>query len=200
MDRILNLYIKTIYPNTVDFKTTIKIKTIIEHLLDNNFDDKFILNYLIENGPSLKECLWKDSLLKKDAFYYHNKLRITPKSSIWNVNIKEKSNKFYLEMKIDFKMSDLLEYYYTTLNIPVSFRDYKRDSGAFRYMLNKKYLNNLESIDFVLTLIDYNKENENDFLSSPFDLKYQKEVYNKLNYIINNSKYNKIIWRNYNDM
>lgn len=199
MDKILNLYIKTIYPH-VDSQLKIKAKVIIDHLQDNGYSEKFILNYLIENGPSLKDFLWKDSLLKKDTFYYHSKLRITPKSPVWNVNIREKTNKFYLEMKIKFTIDDLLEYYYSTLNIPIAFKDYKRDSGAFKYMLSKKYLDNLESIDFVLSLIDYNKENENDFLSSPFDLKFQKEVYNRLDYIINNSKYNKIIWRNYNEL
>lgn len=199
MEKILNLYIKTIYPSG-DEKLKTRTRLVISHLKDNNYSDQFILNYLVENGPLLKDFLWDDSLLRKDAFYYHNKLRITSKSSVWNVNMKEKSTKFYLEMKINFTMDDLLEYYYSNLNIPVGFRDEKRDSGAFKYMLSKAYLNNLESIDFVLSLIDYNKENENDFLSTPFDLKFQKEVYNRLSYIINNSKYNKIIWRDCNGL
>ena len=199
MEELLNLYINITYGYQIDTKERNKIKNIVGYLYDNNYTNKFIIEYLLKNGTVLIDDLWKDSLLKPNTFYYHNKLRITSNSPIWNVHIQEKTTKFYLEMIINFSIEDLLDYYYTKLSIPLEFRDTKRDAGAFKHMLNKKYINKVESVDFLLALIDYNKEMKNESIISPFDLKYQREVYNRFQYIIDNSKYNHIIWRDYND-
>ena len=203
IDKILNIYIELNFGYEIDKFKKNKIKNIIGHLVDNDYDEIFIINYLLKNGPILIDELWDNSLLKPNTFYYHNKLRITPECAIWNVYKKEECCKFYLEMKINFTIDDLLNYFYTTFNVPLELRDYKRDIGAFNHMLGKRYVKDVETIDYLLALIDYNKVESIEsgtFISNPFELKFQTEVYNKFQYIINNSKYNKIIWRDYNDV
>lgn len=171
------------------------IKRIIYYLQDNDFNNKQILNYLLEYGSELNEILWENSLLKPNTFYYHEQLTLMPEPAIWNPNIKEQSQKFYLEMKIKYTIDDLLNYYYNELLVPIELRDTNKDKGAFEHMLKKYIKFNIEAIDFILYLIDYNKQ-ENSFITNVFDLqKYERETYEKTKYILENNIYKEIIWR-----
>lgn len=178
-----------------DINENDELKKTIYYLQDNNFTKKQIINYLFKYGSVLDESLWEDSILKPDTFYYHEQLTIMPGPAIWNPNIKEQSQKFYLEMKIKYTIYDLLEYYYNELLIPIELRDTNKDKGAFEHML-KKYINfKVEPIDFVLYLIDYTKQ-ERKFITNVFDLQvHERETYEKINYITENNIYKNIIWR-----
>lgn len=195
MENIINTYISVTYGYTYNKDNIDKVKRIVYYLHDNNYDDAYILKYLLNYGEILDSSLWDNSLLKPNTFYYHHLLTIMPGPSIWNPNIKERVNKFYLEMKIKFTIDDLLNYYYKELLVPVELRNYDKDKGAFEYLLNTYTKFKVQPIDFILFLIDYNK-NEKVYISNVFDLqKYERETYEKINYMIENSIYKNIIWR-----
>ena len=62
-------------------------------------------------------------------------------------------------------------------------------------MLKKYTKFRCEPIDFILYLIDYNKQQEA-FVTNVFDLqKYERETYEKINYIVENSLHKNIVWR-----
>lgn len=196
IEKVINDYLALTYGSMIDDADTLNnIKKIAYYLLDNKYDDSDILKYLITNNTELVDSLWDDSLLKPDTFYYHEQLTIMPGPSVWNPNIKEESNKFYLEMKIKYTINDLLNYYYNNLLIPVELRNTKKDSKAFEHMLKQYNKFKMQPIDFVLYLIDYSTL-EGNRISNVFDLqKYEREVYDKTNYIIENTINKNIIWR-----
>lgn len=194
IEKIIDTYLLVTYGCKIN--NTDNIKRIIYYLLDNEYEYDFILKYLLTYGPCLDDSLWDNSILKPNTFYYHNSLTIMPGASIWNPNMKEKAPKFYLEMKIDFTIDDLLNYYYHELLIPIELRNYDKDKGAFEHLL-KTYNNKfkVEAIDFILFLIDYNKK-EKSYITNVFDLqKHERETYDKVNYIVENSIHKDIIWR-----
>lgn len=196
LDKLIESYAYVVYGHIIEDEDLLKrLKRTINYLIDNNYDNTFIFSYLLDHGPVISEVLWHNTLLKPDTFYYHEQLVIMPGPSIWHPNMKEKSQKFYLEMKIKYTIDDLLNYYYTELLIPVELRDKNKDKGAFEHMLNKYTKFRCEPIDFILYLIDYNKQQEA-FVTNVFDLqKYERETYEKINYIVENSLHKNIVWR-----
>lgn len=196
IEKVINDYLALTYGSMIDDTDTLNnIKKIAYYLLDNKYNDSDILKYLITNNTELVDSLWNDSLLKPDTFYYHEQLTIMPGPSVWNPNMKEESSKFYLEMKIKYTINDLLSYYYNNLLIPVELRNTKKDGKAFEHMLKQYNKFKMQPIDFVLYLIDYNAF-EGNRISDVFDLqKYEREVYDKTNYIIENTINKNIIWR-----
>lgn len=196
LDKLIESYAYVVYGHIIEDENLLKkLKRTINYLIDNNYDNTFIFSYLLDYGPVISEVLWHNTLLKPDAFYYHEQLTIMPGPSIWHPNMKEKSQKFYLEMKIKYTIDDLLNYYYTELLIPVELRDRNKDKGAFEHMLKKYTKFRCEPIDFILYLIDYNKQQEA-FVTNVFDLqKYERETYEKINYIVENSLHKNIVWR-----
>ena len=192
MENIINTYLSVTYGYCTD---STDVKRTVYYLHDNGFNKHDILTYLLNFGEGLHSILWENSLLKPDTFYYHSCLTIMPSPSIWSPGTKEKSSKFYLEMKIKFTIDDLLNYYYNELLIPVELRNYNKDKKAFEYLLKEYTKFKVESIDFILFLIDYNKDEKN-YIGNVFDLqKYERETYDKVNYIVENSIYKDIVWR-----
>ena len=61
MEELLNLYINITYGYQIDTKERNKIKNIVGYLYDNNYTNKFIIEYLLKNGTVLIDDLWKDS-------------------------------------------------------------------------------------------------------------------------------------------
>lgn len=195
---LTDIYVRIVYGYDIEDKRN--IKRIVGYLKSNDYTDAQIISYLIVNGDTLDDSLWQDSLLKPNTFYYHNLLRIRPKAPIWHPEKGyEEIEPFFLEMKINFTLDDLLNYYYTNIRVPVELRDYNKDIGALKFLLNKYNKMQVESIDFVLCLIDINKENEN-FTSSVLNLdKYNTQALDKINNIVANTKSKEIVWREYND-
>lgn len=181
------------------------------YLIDNGYDFKDILNILRNSNiedcfrpESLPDCLWENSLVKRDTYYYHSSLHITSKPPKWNPEtLKVEYEPFFMEMRIRFTIDNLLDYYYKTCAIDVSLRNEKRDVGAFEHLL-KTYTNvveDVEGLDIVLMLIDEAATNQA-LLSNPLKLQeYEAEVILHCKKFAIEAKYNnanKIVWRNSN--
>lgn len=201
INSIYNKYIGIVYGYELEDKELINtIKINIGYLIDNNLSDEEALYYMFLHHGNIENDLWKDKLTKPNTFYYHSLLRITNDVPTWNPEEKEKTSKFFLEMKFNFNMDNLLNYYYSQLLVPVELRDYKRDSGALQHLLNKYNFSNWDSLDFILTLIDIANTNETQ-ICNVFDLeKNTKDAFERLSYICDFIKTKEIIWRDYYGM
>ena len=191
---LINTYVSIAYGYDISQDEKRNIYNFVCYLFDNNFNYDYILNYLLEYGTEITNKLYDNSLLKPDKFYYHSELRIMPDTSIWNPNMKEISNKFYLEMKTQYSIDDLLDYFYYTLSIPNALKNYKRDKGALESLIKQYRIDGIESIDLILFVIDYNIDNK-DNISSPFDLKVDRDLIRRIATIVDSSPYKKVIWR-----
>lgn len=187
------------------------------YLKDNNFDTKDILKILRNamkeidknnleipiRGEDLPNELWNNSLLEKNRFYYSDILHIKSKAPSWNpITFKEECEPFFLEMKINFTMDDLLIYYYDKCRVPQGLRDDKKNSGALNHLI-KKYekFNNIPGLDYVIALIDKaNKDIDKNFFSDVFEIEnYNKEVIEEFTAMYEQAvfeKTNVIVWRN----
>lgn len=198
------------YPfETDEYKN--KSQKTIDYLLDAGVSEELICKF-IEEAPAndyiasdmLPEWLWDNSLLCKDSFYFHNILQITSKPPSFDPRTgKETVSPFFLEMKITYTMNDLIRYFYRKIGLDLMLLDTKRDSAAFKYLLDRyaKVAQFVEPIDFVLSLIDHAKSISEDgnTVRSIFDIKnYEQEVYKNLQNKVAEAtlaKANKIIWR-----
>lgn len=178
------------------------------HLKDNGYDEKFLINNIKIFPPKMvlefkdiPDDLWKDSILKKGIFYYHNKLHILSPAPFWDLeNNKVVTHKFYLEMKIKFTVTNLIDYYYDNFPKMDNLIEESKDIGAINY-LYKRYesiIDIVEPVDFILFLIDEAKEsgeNIEDILSLK---KFEEKTLTYLKAKVLNAKAenkNKIIWR-----
>lgn len=174
----------------------------IDYLYDNLFSDSNIIEILSTlkkesiKYSDLPNSLWKDSLLKRDTYYFHSKLQILskpPKLSIDSI-ITPKEIKFFKEMKISFTKDDLLNFFYSKSNSLI-IKDYSRDIGAIEYLL-KRYSNQLmEPVDICLYLIEDYVQCVSSLLSLT---NYEVELLEKINTIYYDnyrSRTNKIIYR-----
>ena len=145
----------------------------------------------------LPKTLWENSLIEQDHFYYHHALRLTSPPP----SINSKSSPFYLEMKIRFTMTDLIDYFYKELYLDSILRDDRRDSSQFNTILKqfKRFLP-IEPLDMTLSLIDYAKHTQA-YVYEPFDIKNGKaiaETHEKLKQNMSQAKLAKadqVVWR-----
>ena len=187
------------------------------YLKDNNFDTKDILKILRNamkeidknnleipiRGEDLPNELWNNSLLEKNRFYYSDILHIKSKAPSWNpITFKEECEPFFLEMKINFTIDDLLIYYYDKCRVPQGLRDDKKNVGALNHSI-KKYekFNNIPGLDYVIALIDKaNKDIDKNFFADVFEIEnYNKEVIEEFTAMYEQAvfeKTNVIVWRN----
>jgi len=195
------------YPFNTDNNKIITELT-IQHLLDNEIEEEKILKEIIKvkdgyiapnNIPSI---FWKDSLLNKDIFYTHKLLQLTSKPPKLDKNkIITDNSKFYIEMKIQFTIEDLYEYYINWLKRSILYTDKKKDIGGFNYMLlSYSKIQYITSIDIILKAIDYAKDKSYLTFTSSIQLKdvidnciLKDMIYkNSLGY---KNGYHTIIWR-----
>jgi len=187
----------------------IKSKKIIDHLIDAGVPTNLILKF-VEEAPAsnyltpdmLPDWLWDGSLLKKDTFYYHNTLQITSKPPVFNPRTgKATVYPFFLEMKIQYTMDELIRYFYSKLKVDPALIDKKRDAAAMTYLMEryKKVAPFIESIDYVLFLIDYASTDDEDQNTSILDIKkYEAEMLQTLQHKVEEATLagaNKIVWR-----
>lgn len=193
-------------PIDEDFKRTLATAN---YLKDNNMDEKTIFKILLECnkdkicGEDLPESLWEKSLLKKNIFYYSDIFHIKSNPPRWNpVTFKEECPEFFLEMKINFTMNDLLNYYYEKCRVPLALQNDKRDAGAFTHLINKyNAFEIIPGIDYVVALINKASEDKNKkIFTEIFEIeKYKEEIITDFEIIANEAKHsksNKIVWRN----
>ena len=217
MKRIVyDLYILTagIEPSEKAFNRTLATAN---HLKDNGYNKKRILeilsqsikdkinkdNEIIVYGEDLPEDLWSHSLLQKNKFYYSDILHIKSNPPTWNpVTFKEECEPFFLEMKIDFTIVDLLDYYYDKCRVPQGLQDDKKNGGALLHLI-KKYdaFNNVPGLDYVIALIDRaSKDIDKNFFADVFEIEsYNKEVIEEFSAMYEQAifeKTNVIVWRN----
>lgn len=154
------------YPNN-EIKIRITEDT-IDYLKDNKLtSDKIIETLKLSNcqdclyPENLPDELWNDSLIKRNRFYYHNRLQLISKAPTLNILTgKIITYPFYKEIIINFTIKDLIDYFYTTMDISKELMDIKKDSGSFNYLF-KKYsaIKDIETLDLILVMIDITKQN-----------------------------------------
>lgn len=182
-------------------------KATLDHLIDNNLTERDIIS-MIKDFPAkmalepsdLPNKLWENSLLNRDTFYYHSELHITSPAPYWDFeNDRIVSSRFFLEMKIQYSIRDLIQYYYKKFPRDIRLIDEKKDIGTMEYLLNKyKNIAFIESVDFILFLIDEAADSGYE-LTEMIDLKrFETQAFDYLEHKTMNAaveKMNKIIWR-----
>ena len=157
-------------------------------LMDNGFTNKEAQKLMLDNNLNTDGLLYKDSIIttSDSTVYFHNELQIHSKPGSYNpeTGVVEKQP-YYLEMRYRYTMDELLDYYYNKLMVPVHFRNNKRDIGAFKHIINDYKLNDINTVDFILFIIDYVVSKEVK-ISNPLDLKnWAQQTYEYLEtYII----------------
>lgn len=105
---------------------------------------------------------------------------------------------FYKEIIINFTMKDLIDYFYTAMDISKELIDIKKDSGSFNYLF-KKYsaIKDIETLDLILVMIDITKQNHR--VTNIINIEeYNSEAINILRSWQKEARIadaNKIIWR-----
>jgi hypothetical protein len=121
--------------------------------------DQFAYDYpqLVTNVYHIDEIMSKkeppNNLIEPDVFYYHNALReVSPPTRIIKDPVTgqfiRQSQPFYLEIKKRFTMQDLLNYWYTQMEITPNEHMIRQDEGKFKYILSNY------TLDEVLFAID----------------------------------------------
>lgn len=161
-----DFYYTEVYGSTPDEQHQTVTRNTIQYLEECGYLNTEILHILqqcgrhIELRPTdLPASLWEPYLTKPNQFYYHHVLQLTSPPPYYDIHRKrEVMESYYMEMKIRFGMNDLITYFYDTLSIDLELMDKKRDAGRFSTLL-KKYdrLSFVDSLDFVLSLIDFAK-------------------------------------------
>lgn len=203
---LLDFYYYNLGTEPTEFEREIT-KATLGHLIDNNLTEKDIIN-IIKDFPAkmalepsdLPNSLWENSLLNRDTFYYHSELHITSPAPYWDFeNDRIVSSRFFLEMKIQYSIRDLIQYYYKKFPRDIRLIDDKKDNGTMEYLLNKyKNIAFIEPVDFILFLID-EAANSDYELTEMIDLKrFETQAFSYLEYKTMNAaveKMNKIVWR-----
>lgn len=190
---ILNNYIELIYGFEVKDPYVInQITRVIGYLKDNDYTDDEIMHYLLHNGPVIGEALF--NTLTKCVLYHNSELVIEPTAPIWHPEKGYEAVKYYREPRCRFTMDDLLDMFYTKIKVPHELQDRKRDSGAFRHLLEKYNFKYFTSLDFVITMIKLAEE-YGVCSTSVFEIeKYADKALEMLTESVENNKLS-IIWR-----
>jgi hypothetical protein len=146
-----------------------------QRLLDNGYSDKEATKILIDTKLNINEYKHEDSIIDSidsiDPLYRHHELQIHSKPGGFDpATCTIIKRPYYLEMRQRYTMNDLLNYYYTKLIVPPLFRDEKRDIGAFNHLINSFKSPVINSVDFILFVIDYAASNGYK-TNNPLDLK-----------------------------
>ena len=190
---ILNNYIELIYGFEVKDPYIInQITRVIGYLKDNDYTDDEIMHYLLHNGPVIGEALF--NTLTKCVLYHNSELVIEPTAPIWHPEKGYEAMKYYREPRCRFTMDDLLDMFYTKIKVPYELQDRKRDSGAFRHLLEKYNFKYFTSLDFVITMIKLAEE-FGVCSTNVFEIeKYADKALEMLTESVENNKLS-IIWR-----
>lgn len=142
-----------------------------QRLIDNGYTDKEAKNILINSKLDIDNYEHADSIIDGDKLYRHCELQIHSIPGGFDPEtctiIKRP---YYLEMKSRYTMNNLLDYYYTKLVVPMLFRDEKRDIGAFKHLFSSFKSPLIDSVDFILFVIDYVSSYEYK-VNNPLELK-----------------------------
>lgn len=185
-----------------DNNTITKTKLLFDYLSESGLSEKDLLITILNDFPNkdlltpedLPNSLWDNSLLERDKFYFHKELQIISPPPTW-----DECFPFYLEMKIQYTINNVLDYFVQTFNINSEWINKEKELGSIKYLLKdyKKY-SFVEPIDFILHLIDYTKSISVN-VNSIYDLReYEIETAEFLTLDVENAKTikkNVVIWR-----
>ena len=144
-----------------------------QRLLDNGYSIQEANNILINTKLNIDNYEHADSIINPeiDPVYKHHELQIHSKPGGFDpATCTIIKSPYYLEMKCRYTMDNLLDYYYNKLIIPPLFRDTKRDIGAMNHLMSSFKSPILNSVDFILFVIDYVASNEYK-VTNPLELK-----------------------------
>ena len=153
---------------------------------------------------ALPDWLWEDSLVERNAYYYHHVLHLIPPAPRFNPHTRSETSSpfFYIEMRIRFTMDDLIDYFYNTTMVSKDLMDRKRDAGSLKYLLNKySKLGFVQALDVVLSLIDAVASDKNQItpVTSILDIaSYEADVHERLKTMTAQARLyraDRIIWR-----
>lgn len=199
IDALLCFYTSHINGEETSEEISSHNRNVIEYFLNAGADKSKILDAIIDIKPtedgkidkqSILSKLFKETLLKEGAYYYHKELIVTP-----GIPAPGESYTHYKEPKIVYSVGQALDYFYNKFKVNKEWISEKQDVGALNFLLNEyKKFNFIEPIDFFLNLIDY-VENAR----SLFDLRnYEMEFAEIMQRDILNAKVSgldKYIWR-----
>ena len=142
-----------------------------QRLLDNGYTEKEANKILIDTKLNIDNYEHSDSIINTDTLYRHHELQIHSKPGGFDpATCTIIKRPYYLEMKVRYTMSNLLDYYYNKLVVPIMFRDEKRDIGAMNHLINSFKSPIINSVDFILFVIDYVASNQYK-INNPLELK-----------------------------
>ena len=149
----------------------LKTANTLDYLLDSGFSSLDIMKEVNKyNGEvieydNLSDALWKNSLIKKGAFYLHKELRLESPRPIYNPKTGEVTEfPYYLEMKIRYTEDDVLDYFVKKLKTSlVTSNDRHWDRRVLREFLKRfSNLDYVEALDVILCSIDRYLDNNPD--------------------------------------
>ena len=114
---------------------------------------------------NLSPTLWKDSLLKKHAFYLHRELIVVSPAPYFDyIKNIEIVPKFYYMPKIRYTAEDVVDYFYRKLSATsLLMTEYKTDIKTVYYLIRKfDKLDYVQPIDLILYAIDEQVKQEPD--------------------------------------
>lgn len=184
--------------------STNKTKAVINYLKDNEYTDTEIRKIFLDIGQKeivtvndLPSYLWKDSLIKRNEFYYHHNLQIKSPAPYYDPILKKEiMSPYYLEMKIKYTVEDVYQYFLSKTGTPSI--DPKKDKGAIQKMLKTYSLNGIKGLDFILSLIDEARFSQDRIFNLWNIQHYETAVYDKLLRNIAEAKMagkDRIVWR-----
>lgn len=185
-----------------DKESLIKTSMIFGFLSESGCTRKQLLTSIINDFPNrevlypdnIPDNLWEGSLLIRHKFYFHKELQILSPPPTWDMSFP-----FYIEMKIQYSIENLLDYFTKTFKVNVEWMNKDKELGSIKYLLKdySKY-GFIEPVDFLLHLIDY-VSSLGCKATSVYDLRnYETECVEYLELDIQNAKAakkNKVIWR-----
>lgn len=149
----------------------LKTANTLDYLLDSGFSSLDIIketnkhNGEVIEYDNLSDTLWKDSLIKKGAFYLHKELRLESPRPIYNPKTGEVTEfPYYIEMKIRYTEDDVLDYFVRKLKSSlVTSNDRHWDRRVLREFIKRfSNLDYVEALDVILCSIDRYLENNPD--------------------------------------
>lgn len=199
---ITDFYYSNIIGIFPEHEKYIQTEKTFNYLKDAGFSNGDILKTVIDNLPYLEEiryenlpdCLWNNTLLERDKFYFHKELQISKTEPTWN----QENLTLYIEPKIVYNIDDALDYFIERTSVREEWVNRDKEKGSIKYLLKDyKKFNFIEPIDFFLHLVDFAVSK--DVINTVYDLReYEIELAEFLEVDIQNARAlgkDSYIWR-----
>jgi len=168
---ITDFYYSDVLKYAPEINEKIRTEKTVKYMLDCGLTNLEIFKEIrqhkskIITGEDLSNVLWKNSLIKKGAFYLHKELRIVSEAPIFDfLQDKEIIEPYFCEIKIRYTVTDVLNYFYKQLNsLSYKLVDRKTDMKTVAFLMNKyDGIDYVEALDVVLCSIDNHLKQHSD--------------------------------------